>query len=53
MDSIQGFPSDGPAYFATSVLPASLHDFVEIVFQNNEKAMQSWHLDGYDFWAVG
>ncbi|KAL8117575.1 L-ascorbate oxidase homolog isoform X1 [Apium graveolens] len=53
MDSIQDIPYEGPAYVATSVMPANHHDFVEIVFQNNEKAMQSWHLDGYDFWVVG
>ncbi|KAF2295153.1 hypothetical protein GH714_031739 [Hevea brasiliensis] len=53
VDSIQSLPSGGPAYVATSVIPASLHDFVEVVFQNNEYAMQSWHLDGYDFWVVG
>ncbi|KAA8531759.1 hypothetical protein F0562_006524 [Nyssa sinensis] len=53
MNSIQGVPSDGPAFMATSVMPASLHDFIEVVFQNNENTMQSWHLDGYDFWVVG
>lgn len=52
-DSIQGAPSEGPAFLATSVMPASHHDFIEVVFQNSEKTMQSWHLDGYDFWAVG
>ncbi|KAJ7944389.1 L-ascorbate oxidase-like [Quillaja saponaria] len=53
VDSIQSVPSSGPAYIATSVIPASLHDFLEVVFQNNEKTIQSWHLDGYDFWVVG
>lgn len=53
LDSIQSLPSDGPAYLSTSVIPASLHDFIEVVFQNNEKTLQSWHLDGYDFWVVG
>ena len=53
VDSIQSLPSGGPAYIATSVLPNSLHDFVEIIFQNNEYALQSWHLDGYDFWVAG
>nr|GLL18833.1 L-ascorbate oxidase homolog [Ipomoea trifida] len=53
LNSIQSFPSDGSPYLATSVLPASLHDFIEIVFQNNENTMQSWHLNGYDFWVVG
>lgn len=53
LNSIQSFPSDGSPYLAAAVLPASLHDFIEIVFQNNENTMQSWHLDGYDFWVVG
>ncbi|CAL5326285.1 unnamed protein product [Camellia sinensis] len=53
LDSIQSVPSDGHAFLATSVVPVSLHDFIEVVFQNNENAMQSWHLDGYDFWVVG
>ncbi|KAK6923004.1 Multicopper oxidase, N-terminal [Dillenia turbinata] len=43
----------GSANLATSVVPVSLHDFIEIVFVNNEKSVQSWHLDGYDFWVVG
>ncbi|KAJ8764323.1 hypothetical protein K2173_006063 [Erythroxylum novogranatense] len=53
MNSIQGLPSDGPAYISTSVIPTNLHDFIEVVFQNNENTIQSWHLDGYDFWVVG
>lgn len=52
LNSIQATPSDGAAYLRTSVLGANLHDFIEIVFQNDEKTMQSWHLDGYDFWVV-
>jgi FtsP/CotA-like multicopper oxidase with cupredoxin domain len=51
--AIQSFPSNSAATVATSVVQTSLHDFLEIVFQNNEKSMQSWHLDGYDFWVVG
>ncbi|CAN8251372.1 unnamed protein product [Cochlearia groenlandica] len=46
-------PYSNPVSVATSVVEASLHDFIEIVFQNNEKSVQSWHLDGYDFWVVG
>ncbi|XP_062102140.1 L-ascorbate oxidase homolog [Humulus lupulus] len=53
VDSIQILPSEGPASVASSVVPLSLHDFIEVVFQNNENTMQSWHLDGYDFWVVG
>lgn len=53
LNSIQGVPSNGPSYVATSVMQANHHDFVEVIFQNNEYTMQSWHLDGYDFWVVG
>lgn len=53
MVSIQSLPSEGPSFLSTSVVPVSLHDFIEVVFQNNEKSLQSWHLDGYDFWVVG
>ncbi|XP_042507808.1 L-ascorbate oxidase homolog [Macadamia integrifolia] len=53
VNSIQANPTEGPAYYGTSVMPASLHDFIEVVFQNNENSIQSWHLDGYDFWLVG
>ncbi|CAJ2670524.1 unnamed protein product [Trifolium pratense] len=52
-NSIQITPSNAPAHLATSVLHTSLHDFIEVVFQNNENSVQSWHLDGYDFWVVG
>lgn len=52
LNAIKSSPS-ASATLATSVLPTSLHQFVEIVFQNDENALQSWHLDGYDFWVVG
>ncbi|GER30843.1 SKU5-like protein [Striga asiatica] len=53
VNSIQSMPSgSGGPRLGTSVLGASLHDFVEIVFQNNEGTLQSWHADGYDFWVV-
>ncbi|KAG6398496.1 hypothetical protein SASPL_139958 [Salvia splendens] len=51
--SIQDSPPAGPAELGTSVLGTALHDFVEIVFQNTESTVQSWHLDGNDFWTVG
>ncbi|XP_058075194.1 L-ascorbate oxidase homolog [Magnolia sinica] len=35
------------------VVNATFRDFVEIVFENHEKSVQSWHLDGYSFFAVG
>ncbi|XP_073155941.1 L-ascorbate oxidase homolog [Henckelia pumila] len=46
-------PPAGPAVVGTSVLNFTLHDFVEIVFQNNESSIQTWHLDGSSFWTVG
>ncbi|KAL5765330.1 hypothetical protein ACOSQ2_017924 [Xanthoceras sorbifolium] len=36
----------------TNVLNVTFHDFVEIIFENRENTMQSWHLDGYSFFAV-
>ncbi|GMI67266.1 SKU5 similar 17 [Hibiscus trionum] len=52
-NSISAVPSGRAATVAASVMPSSLHDFIEVVFQNNENTMQAWHLDGYDFWVVG
>lgn len=28
-------------------------NFTEIIFQNNEATLQTWHLDGYNFFVVG
>lgn len=52
-DSLSLTPTTGPAILGTPVVRLNLHDFVEIVFQNTETKVQSWHLDGYDFWVVG
>lgn len=35
-----------------NVINATFRDFIEIVFENNEKSIQSWHLDGYSFFPV-
>ncbi|KAG8080411.1 hypothetical protein GUJ93_ZPchr0007g5088 [Zizania palustris] len=43
----------GSAYLQTSVMGASYRDYVEIVFENSENEVQSWHIDGYAFWVVG
>ncbi|XP_057529119.1 L-ascorbate oxidase homolog [Amaranthus tricolor] len=53
LNSIQANPSGGSARLGTSVLGTNLHNFIEVVFQNDEYSMQSWHLDGFDFWVVG
>ncbi|KAL4389663.1 hypothetical protein HN51_010582 [Arachis hypogaea] len=51
--SIPDTPSHKPMYLATSVMAADFRAFVEIVFQNHENIVQSWHIDGYSFWVVG
>ncbi|KAL6499217.1 hypothetical protein OROHE_026245 [Orobanche hederae] len=52
-----GFPqnvsSERSLKQGTYVLEASLHEFIEVVFINNEDTLQTWHLDGYDFFVVG
>lgn len=37
----------------TSVMGADFRGFIEIVFENHEHMIQSWHLDGYSFFVVG
>jgi L-ascorbate oxidase len=34
------------------LLNATFRNFVEIIFENHEKSIQSWHLDGYSFFSV-
>ncbi|XP_031114564.1 L-ascorbate oxidase homolog [Ipomoea triloba] len=53
VNAIKDTPPAGTAVHGVSVFGLELHDFVEIIFQNNEKTLQSYHLDGQDFWAVG
>ncbi|KAL5563749.1 hypothetical protein UlMin_033496 [Ulmus minor] len=37
---------------AANVVNQTFRNFVEIIFENHEKSMQSWHLAGYSFFAV-
>ncbi|OAY35375.1 L-ascorbate oxidase homolog [Manihot esculenta] len=53
LNSIKDSPTNAAATLGTSVVGATLHDFYEIVFQNTENTVQSWHLDGYSFYVVG
>ncbi|KAE9452742.1 hypothetical protein C3L33_15376, partial [Rhododendron williamsianum] len=53
LGSIPDNPSYGNGYLATSVMAADFRAFVEIVFQNWEDSVQSWHIDGYSFFVVG
>ncbi|EXC08927.1 Monocopper oxidase-like protein SKS1 [Morus notabilis] len=36
-----------------SVINATYKGFIEVVFQNNDTVMQSFHIDGYSFFVVG
>ncbi|TVU38934.1 hypothetical protein EJB05_12331 [Eragrostis curvula] len=51
--TISDNPRSGGAYLQTSVMGANYRDYIEIVFQNDENEVQSWHIDGYAFWVVG
>ncbi|KAF8041149.1 hypothetical protein BT93_B3158 [Corymbia citriodora subsp. variegata] len=37
---------------APNVMNITFRTFVEIILENHEKSIQSWHLDGYSFFAV-
>ena len=43
----------GNAYLQTSVMGATFRDYIEIVFQNWEDTVQSWHIDGHSFFVMG
>lgn len=51
--SISDNPTGGGIYLDTAVMGADYRAFIEIVFQNDEDIIQSYHLDGYQFWVVG
>ncbi|KAL3517889.1 hypothetical protein ACH5RR_020478 [Cinchona calisaya] len=42
-----------PAKVDTSIINGTFKGFMEIIFQNNDTAVQSYHLDGYAFFVVG
>ncbi|KAL6522097.1 hypothetical protein OROMI_031974 [Orobanche minor] len=51
--SISDAPTGGGVYLDTSVLGADYRAYVEIVFENPEDIVQSYHLSGYSFFVVG
>lgn len=51
--TISDNPTFGSAYLKTSVMGANYRDCIEVVFENYENEVQSWHIDGYAFWVVG
>lgn len=47
-------PSErGISALGTSVIDANYRDFYHVVFQNPLPNLQTWHLDGYNFFVVG
>lgn len=42
----------GEIVLQPNVLNFTFRNFVEIIFENHEKSLQSYHLDGYSFFAV-
>ncbi|KAJ8767627.1 hypothetical protein K2173_018185 [Erythroxylum novogranatense] len=46
-------PITGPPKMETSVINGTYRGFMEIILQNNETKMQSYHLSGYAVFVVG
>ncbi|KAH7863709.1 hypothetical protein Vadar_020996 [Vaccinium darrowii] len=46
-------PITGPPKMATSIINGTYKGFMEVILQNNDTKMQSYHMDGYAFFVVG
>jgi FtsP/CotA-like multicopper oxidase with cupredoxin domain len=46
-------PLNGSSKMETSVINGTFRGFMEIILQNNDTKMQSYHLDGYAVFVVG
>lgn len=46
-------PLTGEPKMETSVINATFRGFIEIILQNNDTKMQSYHVNGYAFFVVG
>ncbi|KAK4734339.1 hypothetical protein R3W88_008600 [Solanum pinnatisectum] len=46
-------PMNRPPKVDTSIINATYKGFIEIVLQNNDTVVQSFHMDGYSFFVVG
>lgn len=53
LGSIPDQPNGASIHLDTAVMGADYRAFIEIVFENTEDIIQSWHLDGYAFFVVG
>ncbi|CAH9139108.1 unnamed protein product [Cuscuta epithymum] len=52
LNTVQDVPPPSAAVLGVGVFGCQLHDFTEIIFQNAENTLQSYHLDGHAFWPV-
>ncbi|KAK9941485.1 hypothetical protein M0R45_018079 [Rubus argutus] len=55
IDTIKDEPpadADTKVVLQPNVVNQTHKDFVEIIFENHEKSLQSWHVSGYAFFAV-
>ncbi|KAJ8552788.1 hypothetical protein K7X08_020181 [Anisodus acutangulus] len=46
-------PMNRPPKVETSIINATYKGFIEVVLQNNDTVVQSFHMDGYSFFVVG
>ncbi|KAJ3672635.1 hypothetical protein LUZ60_007356 [Juncus effusus] len=46
-------PIDGPPKMGSSIIDVTYKGFIEIIFQNNDTIVQTYHMDGYAFFVVG
>ncbi|KAK1353580.1 L-ascorbate oxidase-like [Heracleum sosnowskyi] len=53
LGSIPDNPSGSGGYLQTSVMAADFRGFFEVIFENSEDSVQSWHIDGHHFFVVG
>ncbi|KAK9155676.1 hypothetical protein Sjap_003156 [Stephania japonica] len=53
LGTISDNPTGGGGYLQSSVMAADFRAYVEIVFENSEDTVQSWHINGYSFFVVG
>ncbi|KAI3765109.1 hypothetical protein L2E82_15135 [Cichorium intybus] len=53
LGTIPDSPTGGAGDLQTSVMAADFRSFAEIVFENSEENVQSWHIDGHFFFVVG
>lgn len=46
-------PLTGPPKMETSIINGTYRGFMEVILQNNDTKMQSYHMSGYAFFVAG